>query len=531
MSRSGAALADRLAALDEVVALGSGRLAEPLVSDAARVAGKAGARLRLGAEQTVVALAGATGSGKSSLLNALAGTQVAAAGVRRPTTSAPTAVVWGGSDTAGAGELLDWLEVPRRHTLDGSGSPAGGLVLLDLPDFDSVELTHRLEVDRLVELVDLLVWVLDPQKYADGALHDRYLRPLAGHAGVMLVVLNQIDRLDPAAREACLADLRGLLDREGLGEVPVLGISAVTGEGLEPLREALAARAAARRAAVQRLEADLARTAAALRPCCPDAGRTGVRKPDRAALVEALTEAAGASTVADAVARSHRARAAAVSGWPFTRWVRKLRPDPLRRLRLPTTPSELVRTSMPGPSAVQRARVDTALRTLTEHATEGLPEPWPGVVRRSSTTATADLPDLLDRTVAGTDLGAGRQPRWWMLTGFAQAVLAVAAVAGLLWLLGLFALDWLRFPQPPLPHVGRVPLPTLLLVGGALAGLLLALLARRLAAVGARRRAAVARRRVRDRVERVAEERVLAPIEAELTAHSRLCAAVGRLAA
>jgi GTP-binding protein EngB required for normal cell division len=527
----GAGLADRLAALDEVVSLGRGRLAEPLVADAARVAGKAGTRLRLGAEHTVVALAGATGSGKSSLLNVLADVEVSAVGVRRPTTSAATAVVWDAGDPAGAGELLDWLQVPRRHTLDGSGSPAGGLVLLDLPDFDSVQLSHRLEVDRLVELVDLLVWVLDPQKYADGALHERYLRPLAGHADVMLVVLNQVDRLDPAAREACLADLRGLLDREGLRGVPVLGVSAVTGEGLDALRAELASRAAARRAAVQRLEADLTRTAAALRPSCPDAGRPAVRKQDRAALVDALTEAAGATTVADAVARSHRARAAAVTGWPFTRWVRRLRADPVRRLRLPPTPSELVRTSMPGPSAVQRARVDTALRTLTEHAADGLPEPWPRVVRRTATEATADLPDLLDRTVAGTDLGIGRQPRWWMVAGFLQAVLAVAAVAGLLWLLGLLALDWLQFPEPPLPHVGEVPLPTLLLAGGALAGLLLALLARRLAAAGARRRARVARRRIQERVERVADERVLAPIEAELGVHSQLCAAVGRLAA
>ena len=44
----------------------------------------------------------------------------------------------------------------------------------------------------------MLVWVLDPQKYADAAVHDRYLRPLAGHGEVMLVVLNQVDRLAPA---------------------------------------------------------------------------------------------------------------------------------------------------------------------------------------------------------------------------------------------------------------------------------------------------------------------------------------------
>jgi hypothetical protein len=406
------------------------------------------------------------------------------------------------------------------------------LVLLDLPDFDSVKVEHRVEVDRLVELVDLLVWVLDPQKYADAALHERYLRPLAGHGDVMLVVLNQADRLDAAARDACLADLRRLLAADGLPGVPVLAVSALTGAGLPDLQRELAARAAARKASVQRLEADLGRTAAALRPGCPDGRRQGIRTADRTALVDALTDAAGADTIAAAVDKAHRARAAAVTGWPFTRWLRRLRPDPMRRLRLPDAPSEAIRTGLPGPSAVQKARVDTALRELTGRATDGLPDPWPGVVRRAAAGATADLPDLpdlLDRTVAGTDLGASRRPRWWLPVGFLQVVLAIAAIAGLVWLLALLGLDWLRFPEPPLPHVGRVPLPTLLLVGGALAGLLLALLARRLAVLGGRRRARAARRRLRRRVEEVAENRVLAPVEHELSVHTRLCAAVGRL--
>jgi hypothetical protein len=47
------------------------------------------------------------------------------------------------------------------------------------------------------------VWVTDPQKYADAALHDRYLRRLNGHGDAMLMVLNQADRLDDAALRAC----------------------------------------------------------------------------------------------------------------------------------------------------------------------------------------------------------------------------------------------------------------------------------------------------------------------------------------
>jgi hypothetical protein len=525
-------LGDRLDALDEAVALARGRLDPAIVDRAARLAGKAGQRLRLGERQTVVALAGATGGGKSSLFNALLGGQVSSVGVRRPTTSAAHAGVWGED---GAGPLLDWLDVPRRHLLPAAGNGAAeldGLVLLDLPDLDSVQVGHRLEVDRLVELVDLLVWVLDPQKYADAAVHERYLRPLARHTGVMLVALNQADRLTPPELAACLADLRRLLAWEGLTGVPVVAVSARTGEGLADLRRLLADRVAARRAAVERLSADLDGIAAELdRGCARPAASASpprVRREDRDALVEALTDASSADQVAAAVARSHRARARTATGWPFTRWLVRLRPDPLRRLRLPEAPNELVRTSLPGPSSVQRARVDTALRALGDNATAALPEPWPGLVRQAAATTRDELPELLDRTVAGTDLGLGRQPRWWMVAGFVQAVLAVAAIAGGIWLLVLAGLGYLRLPDPPLPHVGRFPVPTLLLVGGLLLGLLLARLSGRISAVTARRRARVARRRLRDRIVGITEERVLAPVEDELAAHAGLCAAVAR---
>jgi len=44
----------------------------------------------------------------------------------------------------------------------------------------------------LVKLADLLIWVLDPQKYADAALHDRFLKPLAAHKDVMVIVLTTV---------------------------------------------------------------------------------------------------------------------------------------------------------------------------------------------------------------------------------------------------------------------------------------------------------------------------------------------------
>ena len=250
-------LVDHLRALGEAVELCEGRVDPAALTEAKRVVDQADRRLAMSGSATVVALAGATGSGKSSTFNALSGTSLATVGVRRPTTAHAMATSWGEES---AEDLLDWLQIPRRHALATDpemDAALDGLVLLDLPDHDSTELDHRLEVDRLVQLVDMLIWVVDPQKYADAAIHDRYLKPLAKHADVMMIILNQVDTLNAAQREQCLRDLRRLLDSEGLAKVPVLAVSAVTGEGIDALRETLAKQVAEKQAAARRLAADV----------------------------------------------------------------------------------------------------------------------------------------------------------------------------------------------------------------------------------------------------------------------------------
>ena len=138
---------------------------------------------------------------------------------------------------------------------------------------------------------------------------------------MLLVVLNQVDRLDPAAREACLGDLRRLLDAEGLAEVPLLPVSARTGAGVADLRAEVERRVSARRAASDRLAADsraAARRAAARRRRRPARSAEDSRR----ALVDALAEAAGVPAVVarrrglgpPARHRGHRLAAAALDG-------------------------------------------------------------------------------------------------------------------------------------------------------------------------------------------------------------------------
>jgi GTP-binding protein EngB required for normal cell division len=255
----------RLTSLQELTKIGSARtgsegFSQELLTEAEALLRRSGERMRMSASHTVVALAGGTGSGKSSLFNALAGANFSPAGVTRPTTKHSHACVWG---MEGAAPLLDWLGVQRRHryarasALDDGEASLTGMLLLDLPDHDSVVTGSAALVDRLVKMADMLVWVLDPLKYADASVHRRYLIPLAGHAAVTTVVLNQVDTLSPDQANDCRSDLRRLLDAEGLTETHVLVTSATTGAGLDELRRVLASAVAVRQAATERITADV----------------------------------------------------------------------------------------------------------------------------------------------------------------------------------------------------------------------------------------------------------------------------------
>ena len=529
------ALRRRLSTLRDIADLGDGRLDEALLARVRRTVLSAEGRLGHGTSRTVVALAGATGSGKSSLFNALTNTDWATTGLRRPTTSTPMAAVVGD----GGGELLDWLQIRERQRLPGGA--LDGLVLLDLPDHDSTVSAHRDEVDRLVAVADVFAWVVDPQKYADAALHEGYLRRFGRHGAVTMVLLNQIDRLPDDARRDTMADLQRLLVDDGLREVRVMPVSAATGEGLDAVRRELAARVAERRALVTRLDADIDWLASDLAAATEGWANRSVSEHARTGVVEAAAEASGAGQVEAAVAGSYRHRGSLAAGWPPLRWVRRARPDPLSRLGL--TGSRRSAHSSDGPlggsadparrtaiatNPVDAARLDESLRHLTQETGAHLPR-----AARQSLTSVVDaardgLPDALDQAAARTDL-AMRPPRWWRVLGALQWLASVALLVGLAWLLLLWVLDLLALPEPPMPIWGSVPLPTALALGGAGIGVLVSLVARRLAAVAARRRGRRARAALTEQVAEVIDRQVIAPVDAELGTLTRLSEAVSRL--
>ncbi|MEU5015691.1 GTPase [Streptomyces sp. NPDC021749] len=317
----------RLEALRELIALSRSRLDGRTLAAAGRVLEAADERYRLSGEHTVVAIAGATGSGKSSLFNALAGANRSQVGPRRPTTAEPVACVWPGG-RPGAEGLLRRLGVPahRRHIAADGNPELRGLVLIDLPDHDSSATEHRAQVDRMLALVDAVIWVVDPEKYADAVLHERYLRPLAGYAEVMFVVLNQVDRLPGEAADQVVDDLRRLLDEDGLalgehGEpgAAVLALSAATGKGVAELRESLGQFVAERGAADRRLAADVDAAAERLRSVYVARSQVGLTERAREEFADRLAEAVGAVATGRAAERDWLRYAERACGSPWAR--------------------------------------------------------------------------------------------------------------------------------------------------------------------------------------------------------------------
>jgi GTPase Era involved in 16S rRNA processing len=532
----GSDLGGRIEALQSAADASRGRLDDAVVDQAHEVVERAASRLRLSADHTVVAIAGATGSGKSSTFNQLTGLELSAVGVRRPTTSWATACVWG---TEGAQELLEWLGIPPRHQttrdsmLDSSGLLTGrrgdremeGVVLLDLPDHDSTEVTHHLEVDRIVKLADLLVWVLDPQKYADAAVHDRYLAPMASHADVIVVVLNHIDTVPVERRPSMLEDVRRLLDQDGLREVPVIATSARQGEGIPELRAEIARRVTDKKSTRQRIDADLRAVASRLNEECGTGKPRSLAAGRAQAMEEALADSAGVPTVVAAIERSTRLRAGQATGWPVVSWLSRLKPDPLRRLHLDLGAEHKLltgraRTSIPQATPVQRAKVDTEVRALADDVSAGMTRPWADALRRASTSRVGEMADRLDAEIAGTDLGVAKIPVWAGTVRVLQWLLILAALLGGGWTVALAASG--SVGDDSVPAYGGVDLPILLLVGGVVVGILLALLCRALVDVTARRRANAADRKLRAAVHEVSQELVVSPVEQELEAFRKV---------
>lgn len=486
------------------------------------------ARTRLGfpGDAYVLALAGGTGVGKSTLLNAIAGQEVSPASARRPTTAEPVAWVPAERRAELAG-LLGWLGVTqvREHRAEGLRE----LAVLDLPDFDSIAPEHRERVDGLLPRVDAVAWVVDPEKYKDDVMHGGYLRTFAPRLRHQLVVLNRTDLLSASDATRVSDDMRTQLRRDGLADIDIVIARARDGAaGVTEFRQWLDSGVEAKRIVAARVAAD---AHAALRDVAERAGVLGgevapLIDPARreraldavARAVLALVDIEGLGRQAVAATRlAARPRGAGPFGG-LTSWVYRL----TGRARASADPAGYLRRWQ------LRGSLTPAVQPLRDLIAASLPS-VPAAARGALATLSAPaafeerLAESVDRSLS-TEATEFRVPSsaLWSLIGLAQYVVTGVLLLGALWFAALFLIHDAPVGSVDVPYLGLVPTPVVLLAATLLVGYLLALTLRIHAGwLGRRWARGIGARIGREVRERIADG-LLLPIERFDTARAQL---------
>lgn len=164
----------------------------------------------------MVCIMGGTGTGKSTIFNSLAGAPISTVGIRRPCTMGAVVFVhedaWSQVNEGpsarpvlreeAGGEIADVTILPH------SRRESAGLILVDTPDFDSVEPANRLIADHFFVFSDVLILVTSQEKYGDLAGH-QVLEEAVTWGKDTVLVMNKV------VSDGAFNDFRETLDRGG----------------------------------------------------------------------------------------------------------------------------------------------------------------------------------------------------------------------------------------------------------------------------------------------------------------------------
>jgi len=188
------------------------------------------------ARPLVVAFFGGTGVGKSSLLNRLAGDPIATTGIERPTSREATVYLHQVVELA---ELPPELPVDTVRIRRHEAAIYQNILWIDAPDIDSTEESNRRAALAWLPHVDLVCYVVSPERYRDD-VGWRVLQQ-RGHKHGWMFVLNRWDEgdLQQAQDFAHMLTAAGFEDPLLLRTCCVPGLSLPSPDQFDELRSAI----------------------------------------------------------------------------------------------------------------------------------------------------------------------------------------------------------------------------------------------------------------------------------------------------
>lgn len=428
---------------------------------------------------TVIAVAGPSGTGKSTVVNTLARrNSLVPTGMHRPTTTELVAYV----DTeVTAAPFLELSGIPRSvsvefcttrsnslrdslgmvgegHQVRSALTQSGHPVVVEVPDTLLVpELTSA--ASQVLETADLILWTTDSQKYADAAFHSR-ISAFPRHPNSYFV-LTHTEGLTESQLQTLNQELAAIAERIGVSP-EILQISLYDESSLARFRETVAelshapeARWRGEQAAIhhaatrlgQDLELDVTGESSTQPVQAPSVA--SLPSPAETKLVDQVTQVSGLSAVEANFSKQYLRAGGFWTLWPVLNWLAGIKPLAHVNQDDSTTPGEpdadkpVGRSADPSPeqTADESSTPDVADSTLDPDLPSVAPQAeslnrfFPRVNVAGITSAA--------RTYAAT--ASARRPSKWV--DFAQ-LKAVELSGNLVSALNLALESW-KFPARP----------------------------------------------------------------------------------
>ncbi len=167
-----------------------------------------------------IALAGCTGAGKSTLINALAGGRIADVSDRRPCTTQTR--VFHHRQVASGGLPED---LAAEATFVAHDRPElRQKVIVDTPDLDTFYTRHRAATRAMLKAAGLVIYVFSPERYAEERAWS-VIREEQRFSSC-LAVLNKSDTVDTDALQRIAGEIRERFAEMGKPDIQVLCITA-----------------------------------------------------------------------------------------------------------------------------------------------------------------------------------------------------------------------------------------------------------------------------------------------------------------